>query len=251
MDAIALTLSEYVTFGCECCEVSYTLWFLSGGPPLLPPDPAEPKGAIYRGLMQCQLCFRSKSEGATFFRCGGCSIEIYCVSAHLQNPSCILTLTTAFWGTSLHVEQRVPEEGMGRTQTKVSPQQAVSDPRRRGAQALERPARIHIQAPTLTIRRRRRGARSRARPISRGKVRLRHLPATPRTLAEHRDQILRVRRSGRPLRRAPAGRAGGGPRAAAVRAQAERRQRAAGRDGGDPGGYGAERDQCGYDGLLG
>ena len=100
MDAIAQTLSEYVTFGCECCEVSYTLWFLSGGTPLLPQDPAETKGAIYRGLMQCKLCFRSKSEGATFFRCGGCSIEIYCVSANLQNSSCILTLTTTFWGTS-------------------------------------------------------------------------------------------------------------------------------------------------------
>ncbi|KAI9067489.1 hypothetical protein FKP32DRAFT_1563700 [Trametes sanguinea] len=69
---------DYWELGCKCCEIQYQLWLIAGEPPAPKPRKNEPKGLLHKELMQCQCCFRSKQEGTTFFRCGGCQIEIYC-----------------------------------------------------------------------------------------------------------------------------------------------------------------------------
>ncbi|KAI0752798.1 hypothetical protein C8Q80DRAFT_1267287 [Daedaleopsis nitida] len=72
-------LVDYLEIGCSCCQIDYNVWFLTGVPP--PPQRhtlPDPKAALHRELMQCQFCFKSRAEGAAFFRCTGCSIEIYC-----------------------------------------------------------------------------------------------------------------------------------------------------------------------------
>ncbi|KAM5537922.1 hypothetical protein V8D89_008398 [Ganoderma adspersum] len=77
MDIAALI--DYFEIGCPCCQLEYQLWFITGVPPAPHRNPqSDPKGALHRELMQCQFCFKSRREGVQFFRCGGCSIEIYC-----------------------------------------------------------------------------------------------------------------------------------------------------------------------------
>ena len=83
MDIAALI--DYFEIGCPCCQLEYQLWFITGVPPAPHRNPqSDPKGALHRELMQCQFCFKSRREGVQFFRCGGCSIEIYCVRGLLR-----------------------------------------------------------------------------------------------------------------------------------------------------------------------
>ncbi|KAH9846497.1 hypothetical protein C2E23DRAFT_575533 [Lenzites betulinus] len=79
MDITCVT--KYLEIGCKCCELQYNLWLIAGEPP--PPQKREgdQKGEIHKELMQCQFCYKSKRDGITFFRCGGCQIEIYCSKA--------------------------------------------------------------------------------------------------------------------------------------------------------------------------
>lgn len=77
------SLIDHFEIGCPCCQVEYQVYFVTGVPP--PPQrnsQSDPKGELHRELMQCQFCFKSRREGITFFRCGGCQIEIYCVRDH-------------------------------------------------------------------------------------------------------------------------------------------------------------------------
>ena len=81
------SLVDYLEIGCPCCQLDYNVWFLTGVPP--PPQRhvlPDPKAALHRELMQCQFCFKSKREGVSFFRCGGCQIEIYCVRLPTSPP---------------------------------------------------------------------------------------------------------------------------------------------------------------------
>ena len=90
---MGVALADYIEIGCECCHDQYALWMVMGGPPPPRPNPQpENKGVMHRDFMQCQYCFKSRSEGATFFRCGGCSIEIYCVRALPYPPPVPLRL---------------------------------------------------------------------------------------------------------------------------------------------------------------
>ncbi|KAL1937857.1 hypothetical protein VTO73DRAFT_12750 [Trametes versicolor] len=72
------SLVDYLEIGCECCEFQYNLWLIAGEPPPPQNRSSDPKGDLHKELMQCQFCFKSRREGVTFFRCGGCQIEIYC-----------------------------------------------------------------------------------------------------------------------------------------------------------------------------
>lgn len=93
VDMDIASLVDYLEIGCPCCQLDYNVWFLTGVPP--PPQRhvlPDPKAALHRELMQCQFCFKSKREGVSFFRCGGCQIEIYCVrpvvcSTRRPNPN--------------------------------------------------------------------------------------------------------------------------------------------------------------------
>ncbi|KAI0629515.1 hypothetical protein C8Q77DRAFT_291674 [Trametes polyzona] len=72
------SLVDYLEIGCKCCELQYNLWLIAGEPPPPRHRANDQEGELHKGLMQCQFCFASRREGVTFFRCGGCQIEIYC-----------------------------------------------------------------------------------------------------------------------------------------------------------------------------
>lgn len=137
---------DYLEIGCACCEFQYNLWLIAGEPPAPPNRNSDPKGDLHKELMQCQFCFKSRREGVTFFRCGGCQIEIYCVSAVCPGARLVRMLILVG-----RAEQRVPEEGMEQAQAEVRHQPQVPARRRRRAEADEGPPRVHVQAPAVDI----------------------------------------------------------------------------------------------------
>ena len=213
--------ARYYSIGCECCQEQYALWMLSGLPPPPRRKAAAANGDLYKGLMQCQFCFKSKLEGVKLLKCGNCQTEFYCVRLPLLLRRSLCAPRAADSGPFAFKEQRMSETGVAAAQAEMRAELQEQARRRRAAEADQGPPRVHGKAPAHVLRGRRRRRGRRAGPRARGGVRARDLPAPAPGLDAHGDELLRVRDHGRAAQRVPAGAGGGDARAAADGAQPE------------------------------